>query len=125
MIIFFVPETAYVGQAASLTPSNIAASEKLHCDVPDAHDVGRSESENADKEKHAGSIHAETTSADQHTEPTSPAVLRKEQVWWKQIPVPFFKFLDAPVFLCAIAFALIFGWTVGMTIISKWAWRRG
>lgn len=104
LIVLFVPETAYVGPAAQ-APSTVVAPENArnHAD-PDN-----------DKEKEAASLQ-ETHSADAHD--AAPVRSHEERVWWKQIPSPFAKFLDAPILLCAITFAICFGWSVGLTIIN-------
>lgn len=113
LIVLFVPETAYVGPSTNKA-SNIA-SEKVHDDVPQHSIAGQSD--DADKEKEAASLQLDTSVEDNQTASASKGH-KIERVWWKQIPTPFSKFLDAPVFLCALTFAICFGWSVGLTILN-------
>lgn len=63
-------------------------------------------------------VEAQTETSSARREP--PVTSRfNHEAWYLAIPLPLSKFLDARVFLCSLFIAVPFGWTVGITILSR------
>lgn len=117
MILFFVPETAYVGGSST-----------SHSNANGMEEATNSDSDRDHQEKSVeGGV--EPTKIDAEAAPdlsraitvgrTKSRVDRlAHQPWYYAIPLPLSKFLDVRVFLCSLFIGVPFGWTVGITILS-------
>jgi hypothetical protein len=113
LIVLFIPETAYLGEshAALAQSSNTQpAGMVTHSDSVDKEEKG------AELSHHNGDVSPVSAPHNNSISSLKP--------WYYAIPDPLYKFLDARVFLCALLFAITFGWTVGLTILNPQVFEK-